>query len=137
MVNSEKSGIAFSVHPVTQDRNQLIIEAGFGLGEAIVTGRITPDSYVVEKQPRRILDKNIQIQTKGLYRAKKGGNEWRDILKEKGEKQVLSDNEILKLTELVLQIENIFGYPVDIEWATENGDFEILQARPITTLKTT
>ena len=49
MVNSEKSGIAFSVHPVTEDRNQIIIEAGFGLGEAIVSGQITPDSYVVEK----------------------------------------------------------------------------------------
>ena len=51
MVDSEKSGIAFSVHPVTQDKNQLIIEAGFGLGEAIVSGQIIPDSYVVEKQP--------------------------------------------------------------------------------------
>lgn len=135
MVESEKSGIAFSVHPITQNENQLIIEAGFGLGEAIAAGRITPDSYVVEKQPRRILDKNIQTQTKGLYRAEKGGNEWHDIPKEKGEKQVLSDNEILELTELVLQIENVFGYPVDIEWATENCGFKILQARPITTLK--
>lgn len=50
MVESESSGIAFSVHPVTEDRNQLIIEAGFGLGEAIVSGSITPDSYVVEKE---------------------------------------------------------------------------------------
>src|SRR3989344_3263168 len=57
MVESEVSGIAFSVHPVTQDRNQLIIEAGFGLGEAIVSGQITPDSYVIEKNPRRIIDK--------------------------------------------------------------------------------
>jgi len=136
MVESEKSGIAFSVHPVTQDRNQLIIETGLGLGEAIVSGQITPDSYVVEKQPRRIIDKNVHTQTKGLYRAEKGGNEWRNIPKERGEKQVLSDNEILELTEVILQIEKVFGYPVDIEWATENGGFEILQARPITTLKT-
>ena len=68
MIESEKSGIAFSVHPVTQDKNQLIIEAGFGLGEAIVSGQITPDSYVVEKQPRRIIDKNVQTQSRGLYR---------------------------------------------------------------------
>lgn len=137
MVNSEKSGIAFSVHPVTQDKNQLIIEAGFGLGEAIVAGKIVPDSYVVEKQPRRIIDKNVQIQTRGLYCAEKNGTEWHDIPKEKGESQVLSDNEILELSELILQIENLFGYPVDIEWATENGGFKVLQARPITTLKTT
>ena len=62
MVESKKSGIAFSVHPVTQDRNQLIIEAGFGLGEAIVSGQIENDSYVIEKQPRRIIDKIIQSQ---------------------------------------------------------------------------
>ncbi len=135
MVESDRSGIAFSVHPITQDRNQLIIEAGFGLGEPIVSGQVTPDTYVAEKQSVRIIDKNIQIQTKGLYRAERGGNEWREILKETGEKQVLSDNEIIELAELVLQIEKVFGYPVDIEWATENGRFKLLQARPITTLK--
>jgi len=134
MVGSEKSGIAFSVHPVTQDKNQLIIEAGFGLGEAIVSGQITPDSYVIEKQPRRIIDKNVQIQTKGLYRAKNGGNEWCDILKEQGEKQVLLDNEILELSEIILKIENHYNFPCDIEWAFENGKFHIVQSRPITTL---
>ena len=135
MVESEKSGIAFSVHPVTQDRNQLIIEAGLGLGEAIVSGQITPDSYVVEKQPRRIIDKNVQAQSKGLYRAKNSGNEWHDIPKERGEKQVLSDDEISELSELILKIENHYGFPCDIEWAMEKRKFYIVQSRPITTLK--
>ena len=76
MIQSEISGIAFSVHPVTQDYDQLIIEAGFGLGEAIVSGSITPDSYVVEKEPRRIVDKNINTQTKLLIRMNSGGNRW-------------------------------------------------------------
>ena len=134
MVESEKSGIAFSVHPVTQDRNQLIIEAGFGLGEAIVSGQITPDSYVVEKQPRRIIDKNIETQTKGLFRAKNGSSEWRDIPKAQGEKQVLSDTEILELSEIVLKIESHYNFPCDVEWAFENGKFYITQSRPITTL---
>lgn len=134
MVESEKSGIAFSVHPVTQDRNQLIIEAGFGLGEAIVSGEITPDSYVVEKQPRQIIDKNIDIQAKGLYCAKNGSNEWKNIPKEQGEKQVLSDNEILELSELILKIEKHYKFPCDIEWAFENGKIYITQSRPITTL---
>lgn len=134
MIESEKSGIAFSVHPVTQDKNQLIIEAGLGLGEAIVSGKITPDSYVVEKQPRRIIDKNVQTQSRELYRAKNGGNEWRDISKEQGEKQVLSDKEILELSEIVLRIENHYGFPVDIEWAYENEKFYIVQSRPITTI---
>ncbi|MDP3697773.1 MAG: PEP/pyruvate-binding domain-containing protein, partial [Candidatus Taylorbacteria bacterium] len=121
-------------HPVTQDYNQLIIEAGLGLGEAIVSGSITPDSYVVEKQPRRIIDKNVEIQTRGLFRSKKGGNEWRDISKEQGEKQVLSDKQILDLSELILKIENHYGFPCDIEWALEKGKFYIVQSRPITTL---
>jgi len=134
MVESGKSGIAFSVHPVTQDRNQLIIEAGLGLGEAIVSGQITPDSYVVEKQPRRIIDKNIETQSRGLYRADKGGNEWLDIPKEKGEEQILLDEEILELSEIILRIENHYDFPCDIEWAFENGRFYIVQSRPITTL---
>lgn len=65
MIQSEVSGIAFSVHPVTQDEDQLIIEAGYGLGEAIVSGSITPDSYVVEKSNKSILDKNITTQERG------------------------------------------------------------------------
>ena len=134
MVKSEKSGISFSVHPITQDKNQLIIEAGFGLGEAIVSGQITPDSYVVEKQPRRIIDKNVRTQSRGLYRAENGGNKWCDIAREQGEKQVLSDKEILELSGMILQIENHYGFPCDVEWTFEKGNFYIVQSRPITTL---
>jgi len=135
MIESEISGIAFSVHPVTQDRNQLVIEAGFGLGEAIVSGQITPDSYVVEKEPRNILDVNINTQIKGLFRGKKGGNEWGDISEPKASSQVLSKEQILKLSDLILEIEKHYGFPCDIEWAYEKGMFYILQSRPITTLQ--
>ena len=133
MVQSESSGIAFSVHPVTEDRNQLIIEAGFGLGEAIVQGTITPDSYVVEKTPRRIIDININTQEKGLFRSEKG-NKWCSIPKEKGEEQVLTDKQILELSETILKIEAHYGFPVDVEWALENDLFYITQSRPVTTL---
>jgi len=134
MVESEKSGIAFSVHPVTQDYNQLIIEAGFGLGEAIVSGSITPDSYVVEKDSGKILDINVNTQTRGLFKKEKGGNEWRE-LGEKGNEQVLLEKEILELSDLIIKIENHYGFPCDIEWAQENGKFYIVQSRPITTLQ--
>jgi len=143
MIESEVSGIAFSVHPVTQDRNQIIIEAGYGLGEAIVSGQITPDSYVIEKSPRRIIDKNISHQERGIYRKPKEGgpsadsgqvNEWRTIPQDKDEKQKLTDEQILKLSELILQIENHYNSPQDIEWALENDKFYITQSRPITTL---
>jgi len=134
MVASEVSGIAFSVHPVTQDRDQLIIEAGFGLGEAIVSGSITPDSYVVEKSTWGILDKNVTVQERGMYRAEGGSTEWRDLSKEKGEKATLTDEEVLELSKMVVDIEKHYGFPVDIEWAREGGKFYIVQSRPITTL---
>lgn len=134
MVASEVSGIAFSVHPITEDHNQLIIEAGFGLGEAIVSGSITPDSYVVEKNPRRIIDINVNTQTKALHRQAGGGNVWQDIREPQASSQVLTEQQILELAELVIKIENHYGFPCDIEWAYEAGKFYIVQSRPITTL---
>jgi pyruvate,water dikinase len=134
MVESEVSGIAFSVHPVTEDYNQMIIEAGLGLGEAIVSGQITPDSYVVEKEPRRIIDSNISIQERGLFRKIGGGNEWRGISTADSEKQKLSEKQILELSEIILRIEKHYGFPCDIEWALEKEEFYIVQSRPITTL---
>lgn len=133
MIQSEKSGIAFSVHPVTEDPNQLIIEAGFGLGEAIVSGSVTPDSYVVEKNSKNIIDINVSRQKEGLYQKPKGGSVWKTLGK-KGETQVLSEKEIKELSELIIKIENHYGFPCDIEWAQENGKFYIVQSRPITTL---
>ena len=148
MVDSEVSGIAFSVHPVTQDYDQLIIEAGFGLGEAIVSGSITPDSYVVEKSNWQIIDKNITVQEKGIFKVISpparggvpagggggGGSEWRSIPKDRGEQPTLSDAEVIELAKLVVHIEQHYGFPVDVEWAREAGIFYIVQSRPITTL---
>jgi len=134
MVRSEVSGIAFSVHPVTQDYNQLIIEAGFGLGEAIVSGQITPDSYVMEKEPRRIIDKNMAQQKRGIFRVTGGGSEWQEISADRGGQQKINDQQILELSEIILGIESHYGFPCDIEWARENEKFYIVQSRPITTL---
>ncbi len=147
MVNSEKSGIAFSVHPVTEDYNQLIIEAGFGLGEAIVSGSVTPDSYVVEKSPRSILDVNVSHQGRALYRIEGGGSEWKDLSEAVGNSQVLDGSQIQELSDIILRIENHYGFPCDIEWAAafEKSEgpeelegqklvFYIVQSRPITTL---
>jgi phosphoenolpyruvate synthase/pyruvate phosphate dikinase len=134
MIDSEVSGIAFSVHPVTEDRSQLIIEAGFGLGEAIVSGSITPDSYVVEKESRRIIDINIATQERALVKKPEGGNVWIDIPEPKASSQVLTEEQILELSKIILKIENHYGFPCDIEWAYEAGKFYVVQSRPITTL---
>lgn len=98
-----------------------------------MSGTITPDSYIVKKLPREILDIIISEQSRGLFRKPDGGNQWID-LGEKGTQQVLSSEKIQELAELIIKIENHYGFPCDIEWAYEDGHFFILQSRPITTL---
>lgn len=136
MIQSEESGISFSVHPVTQDKNHIIIEAGLGLGEAIVSGQITPDSYTIDKQTWKILDITVNEQNKALYRNTKGekGNTWKKLTKEQANKQVLCEKEIIELAKLIKKIEQHYSFPVDVEWAREKGKFYITQSRPITTL---
>ncbi|MCA9352036.1 hypothetical protein KC866_01445 [Patescibacteria group bacterium] len=139
MVNSEKSGIAFSVHPVTEDYNQIIIEAGLGLGEAIVSGSVTPDSYVVTKEPQAIIDINVNTQNKVLYRSntldpEHGFNEWKDLSETEANEQVLTEDQIKELSDIIINIENHYGFPCDIEWAFEDNTFYVVQSRPITTL---
>jgi pyruvate,water dikinase len=136
MVNADAAGVAFSVHPVTEDRNQLIIEGTFGLGEVVVSGQVTPDSYIVSRDTREIVDKTVVEKDKGLFRKEGGGNEWRDVPHEKRTEQVLSDRQLMALTDIVLRVEKHYGFPVDIEWALEGDILFILQSRPITTLKT-
>ncbi len=134
MVDSEISGIAFTVHPVTQDRNQMIIEAGYGLGEAIVSGSVTPDSYVIEKKELSIIDINISEQERQIIKGLKGGVKWVPVLKSLQGKQKLSGRQIIELAKICLAIENHYKFPCDIEWAQEKGKFYITQSRPITTL---
>jgi pyruvate, water dikinase len=142
MINSEVSGITFTVHPVTEDKNQMIIEAGYGLGEAIVSGSITPDSYIIDKKDELILDVSISNQEKMMViKGAKGGLKWQKVPKAKQEKQKLSGPKIMELAKLCAKIEKHYKHPQDIEWGMEKpasakakGKLYILQSRPITTL---
>jgi len=142
MVESEISGICFTVHPVTKDKNQMIIEAGWGLGEAIVSGSITPDSYVVDKRDNSIIDINISKQEKMIVRKAgpsagsggTGGVKTVSVPKSKQEKQVLTGKRIVELAKICAAIEKHYKKPQDIEWAFAKGRFYIVQSRPITTL---
>ncbi|MFA5878151.1 MAG: PEP/pyruvate-binding domain-containing protein [Candidatus Staskawiczbacteria bacterium] len=133
MVNSEVSGVCFTVHPVTRDKDQMIIEAGWGLGEAIVQGIITPDSYVIEKSTFNLIDLNVNTQEKQIVRAKKLTEE-KAVPNDKRESQKLSEKQIQELASICLGIEKHYGFPCDIEWALEKSKFYITQSRPITTL---
>ena len=133
MVQSDVSGISFTVHPVTKDKNQMVIEAGWGLGEAIVGGKITPDTYIISKSDFAILDINIGQQEMMIIRSGAGVKEV-DVPKAKQSKQKLSEKQIKDIAKICIQIEKHYKFPQDIEWALEKGKFYITQSRPITTL---
>lgn len=135
MIQSERSGVMFTVDPLYQDPNLLAIEAGYGLGETVVSGQITPDTYRVDKSSMKLIDKSISKQTWMLIKGKDGNNVHADIKDEMQEKQKLIENDILDLAKIGVQIEQHYSFPQDIEWAYERGNLYIVQSRPITTLK--
>ncbi len=133
MIQSDISGVCFTVHPVTEDKDQMVIEASYGLGEAIVGGRITPDTYVIGKKDWVILDINIGQQKIMIIRSKDGTKEI-TTSKSKQSKQKLSSKKIIDLAKLCYKIEKHYKSPQDIEWVMGNNKFYIVQSRPITTL---
>jgi len=138
MIQSDISGITFTVHPVTKDKNQMIIEAGYGLGDAIVGGHITPDSYVLHKDDLKIIDKNVSSQERKLVKEDAGGHKWVEVELKERAKQKLTDEQIVELAKTCNEIEKHYGFSCDIEWAMtqkmQKWDFYITQSRPITTL---
>ncbi len=133
MVNSKKAGVLFTVNPVTNDPQEMIIEGAFGLGELVVSGQITPDSYITDKEGN-IKEKNISNQNFGLFRNEKGENE--EIKLDDGAKECLTPDEVKRLAVIGKEIENHYKKPQDIEWAVDQDDkIFITQSRPVTTFK--
>ncbi|MFA6422823.1 MAG: PEP/pyruvate-binding domain-containing protein [Patescibacteria group bacterium] len=134
MVQSEASGVMFSIDPVANDDTKVTIEAGFGLGEAVVLGVITPDRYLVDKKTFKILDKEINQQD---WKISKVGISDRHVTLPKldQKKQKISDEDIVKLAKLAVSIESHYGRPQDMEWALEGGKIYMIQSRPVTTFK--
>jgi len=132
MIQSEVSGIAFSANPITRNDDEMIIEAGFGLNEPIVSGEITPDTYILAKPSLKIQQKHISTQTKQLSQAKDGINEWLDVSDPNSQK--LSYKQVHEVAKTILKLEKFFEFPVDVEWTLANDELFILQSRPITTL---
>ena len=136
MVNSKKAGVMFSVNPVNNNREELIIEGSFGLGEMVVSGQVTPDNYIVTKKNLKIKNCNVNEKNKAMIKNKKGKNEIIDLDFTKANEQCLSTTEIIELSKIGINIENYYKFACDIEWAiNEQGEMKILQSRAITTLK--
>jgi phosphoenolpyruvate synthase/pyruvate phosphate dikinase len=133
MVASEVSGVAFSVHPVTQRPEHVLVEAGLGLGEAVVSGEITPDNYTVDKTSGQLLDHLVAVQQKQLVQAPSGGTTWQKLTPPNA-KPKLSPNQLAEIATTAGKIEQLFGFPVDVEWVYAESKLYILQSRAITTL---
>jgi len=139
MIQSQASGVMFTLEPVTSDSDKVVIEAVFGLGEAIVSGEITPDLYVVDKDSLKIISKKTANQESQLIKNPTAGaketNIWAPLPAPTQSQQKLTDSEIIKLAWLGKQIENHYRFPQDIEWAKEDNKIYIVQTRPVTTIK--
>lgn len=141
MVQSQASGVMFTLEPVTNDRGKIIIEAVFGLGEAIVGGEVTPDLYIIGKRGLAINLKKIGQQEWQLMRNPAGTNNEANMQvslpPSRQGQQKISDEEIIQLAQLGKLIEEHYQFPQDIEWAKEDNKIFIVQTRPVTTLKET
>lgn len=134
MVNAEKAGVMFTVHPSTGEE-QVLLEAAWGLGEAVVSGTVTPDTYWVDKKTGKVFNCNISEKNTMFIKDPEAGKTVQlDVPEDLKNKRVLSDEEIAALTKLGSRIQEHYDFPQDTEWAMENGKVFMLQSRPITTL---
>ena len=141
MVQSEVSGVMFTVEPLSNAGDTITIEAVYGLGEAIVSGDVTPDHYLVQKDDFAILQKQIAHQDWQLAKSTDGvenpgeANVKASVSVDLQDEQKLSDEDIVALARLGAKIEEHYKFPQDIEWAKEGGGLYIVQTRPVTTLR--
>lgn len=130
-LDAAKAGVMFTIDPVRRRRDQLLIEAAWGLGEAVVSGAVIPDQYIVARDGR-LKRAHVSRQDKMVVRRSDGGTEEVELSEEQATGQVLDEAELSQLVELGLRAEEIFGGPQDVEWAFEGGALYLLQSRPVT-----
>ncbi|MFB6361729.1 MAG: pyruvate, water dikinase [Halobacteriales archaeon] len=134
MVDAEKSGVLFTSHPSTGDP-RMILEAAWGLGEAVVSGSVSPDNYVVERATGEVTDTTVAEKKVQCVRDPETGETvMEDVPEDQRRAQVLDAEEIADLVELGEIVEDHYGQPQDVEWAIAGGEVFMLQSRPITTI---
>lgn len=136
MIESDKSGIMFTIDPVTNDKSKIVIESIYGLGELIVQGEENPDHYEVSKSDFSIMSKKFSLQNKKMVKAGVD-NKIVKLSKSEGSKQKISDQQITTLAHLGEKLEKHYYFPQDIEWAIEGSNVFIVQTRSVTTTHTT
>jgi phosphohistidine swiveling domain-containing protein len=134
MVQSDVSGVMFTQNPVTLE-DHVVVEASWGLGQAIVSGMVDPDRYVVDKKSGQVLDESIADKAQAIIlHSPQGGVQTAEVPQEQRERKALSDEALQRLTELGCKIEEHYNWPQDIEWGLSDGQLIILQSRPVTTV---
>lgn len=134
MIGADVSGVMFTIDPVTHEKNRIVIEATYGLGELIVQGKVIPDRYVVDKKSLDIISREISKQTVQLIKVGSLNKQTR-VPKSLQTKRKLSDKQIIELAKLGKKIHQHYFFPQDIEWILVKNKFHIVQTRPVTTLK--
>ncbi len=132
MIPSEVSGVLFTANPVTGRRDEMVIDASYGLGEAIVSGQVEPDHYVVDPHTWAIRERQLGAKQLAILPRANGGTE--HVEREGAMRQALPDTPILALAQMAQRVAEHFGAPQDIEWAWANQQLYLLQSRPITSL---
>ncbi|MES0360870.1 MAG: PEP/pyruvate-binding domain-containing protein, partial [Anaerolineales bacterium] len=133
LVPAEVAGILFTVNSITGQRDQMVINAAWGLGEAVVGGKVTPDTIIVEKATSRVMDYDVADKQVMTVRID-GTTEEKPVSDSLRRVPALNQEDIVELARLGMEIENLYQMPMDIEWTLTDGNFAILQARPITAL---
>lgn len=128
---SDKSGVMFTIDPIRRRRDQMVIEAAFGLGEALVSGMVTPDHYVVRRDGR-LKKATVGRQDRMIVRDVSGGTVTVALDEETARSQVLDEADLARLVSAGIELEEAFGSPQDVEWALEGEELFVLQSRPIT-----
>ena len=135
MVPSEVSGILFTANPASGERSEIIINGSFGLGEAVVSGQVTPDTYIVDRETLSVQQELLGPKEQQIVSDGDNGVRMESVAEEDRGKSSISTDQLLELCETALKIEQLYdGLPQDIEWAFHNGELHLLQSRPITNL---
>lgn len=136
LVGADAAGIMFTADPVTGSRDVVLVNAAWGLGEAVVGGQVTPDTYTVDRATRAVVRGDVAAKTVMTVRTDTGTEE-RAVPEDRRTQRVLADEQVVELAGIGVRIEDLYGVPMDVEWAMRDGTCYVVQARPITNLGST
>lgn len=133
LVDADVSGVAFSANPITGVRDQVMVNASFGLGASVVDGVVTPDTYLVSHTPLAVRDRTIATKDVAVVRGR-GGPQQVEVAPERRRRPALDDAACREVARMTIDLAHEMGWPADVEFAFRDGELFLLQCRPITTL---